>query len=122
MKRLIFDDEHEAFRETCRRYFEREVAPNAEKWLADGLVECLLVVALVEEAALVLEYSGLDEQDVGDGQWGDFHRSMLALFVEDGELSEKPVAALEYLLVEYPNQILAVAIFEQWLGKGFALI
>ncbi len=48
MKRLIFDDEHEAFRETCRRYFEREVAPNAEKWLADGLVDRSAFTAAAE--------------------------------------------------------------------------
>ena len=32
MKRLIFEDEHEALRETARQFIEKECVPNAEKW------------------------------------------------------------------------------------------
>ena len=39
MKRLIYEIEHEQFRETARQYIEREVAPNAEKWQRDRIVE-----------------------------------------------------------------------------------
>lgn len=39
MKRLIYETEHEQFRETARQYIEREVAPNAEKWQRDRIVE-----------------------------------------------------------------------------------
>ena len=34
--------------------------------VTNGLVEGLLVVALVEEAAFVFEHAGFKEQDVGD--------------------------------------------------------
>jgi alkylation response protein AidB-like acyl-CoA dehydrogenase len=39
MKRLIFDEEHEQLRETTRQFIEREVAPNAERWERDRLID-----------------------------------------------------------------------------------
>ncbi len=31
MQRLIFDAEHESFRESARRFYQREVAPHGER-------------------------------------------------------------------------------------------
>ncbi len=39
MKRLIFEPEHEQLRETAKQYLEREVAPNAERWERDRIVD-----------------------------------------------------------------------------------
>ena len=39
MKRRIYEAEHEALRETARQYIEREIAPHAEQWEADRLVD-----------------------------------------------------------------------------------
>ena len=39
MRRTIFDDEHEMFRETAQAFVEREIVPNHEKWEADGKVD-----------------------------------------------------------------------------------
>ncbi len=36
--RTIFDDEHNQFRESVRRFYEREVAPHHAKWEEDGIV------------------------------------------------------------------------------------
>ncbi|MFO0334357.1 MAG: acyl-CoA dehydrogenase family protein [Pseudomonadota bacterium] len=36
MPRLIFTPEHELFRDTCRRFFQAEVAPHAERWREQG--------------------------------------------------------------------------------------
>ncbi len=36
--RDIFEAEHEAFRETCRAFFAKEVTPNNEQWERDGIV------------------------------------------------------------------------------------
>ncbi|HQI80820.1 MAG TPA: acyl-CoA dehydrogenase family protein [Deltaproteobacteria bacterium] len=33
-----FTEEHQIFRESVRRYFEKEVTPNADKWEKDGIV------------------------------------------------------------------------------------
>src|SRR6266516_2890244 len=37
MERRIFEPEHEAFRETARRFFEKECAPHADTWERDGI-------------------------------------------------------------------------------------
>ncbi len=37
-KRDLFNEDHEAFRETVRRFIEREIAPHHEQWEADGVV------------------------------------------------------------------------------------
>ena len=39
MRRTIFEQEHEMFRETARAFTEREIVPNHEKWEADGKVD-----------------------------------------------------------------------------------
>ncbi len=39
MKRLVFESEHEQLRETARRFVEREIAPNAERWEREGQVD-----------------------------------------------------------------------------------
>jgi long-chain-acyl-CoA dehydrogenase len=39
MKRLVMEAEHEAFRETVRQFIEHDLAPNAERWEADRLVD-----------------------------------------------------------------------------------
>ncbi|OBK66264.1 acyl-CoA dehydrogenase [Mycobacterium colombiense] len=45
MKRLVFEPEHEQLRETTREYIEREVAPNAEKWERERIVDRSAYVA-----------------------------------------------------------------------------
>ena len=39
MPRVIFEEEHEMFRETARRFFQNEVAPHAERWREQGAVD-----------------------------------------------------------------------------------
>ncbi|NMG41705.1 acyl-CoA dehydrogenase [Chelativorans sp. ZYF759] len=39
MERLIFEPEHEQFRDTVRRFFQREIGPHAEKWREQGFVD-----------------------------------------------------------------------------------
>jgi alkylation response protein AidB-like acyl-CoA dehydrogenase len=39
VSRPLFDDEHEQFRETVRRFVHSEVVPNFEKWEQAGIVE-----------------------------------------------------------------------------------
>jgi alkylation response protein AidB-like acyl-CoA dehydrogenase len=45
VKRKIYDAEHEALRDTAAQYIEREVAPHAEQWEADRLVDRSAYVA-----------------------------------------------------------------------------
>ena len=39
MERLIFEAEHEIFRESARRFFQREVSPHGERWREQGCVD-----------------------------------------------------------------------------------
>ena len=39
MKRTIFNDEHEHFRESVRQFLEREAVPNNERWEEAGLID-----------------------------------------------------------------------------------
>ncbi|HCO44688.1 MAG TPA: acyl-CoA dehydrogenase, partial [Gammaproteobacteria bacterium] len=36
--RAIFSEEHEMFRQTCRRFYEKEVVPYHDQWEEDGQV------------------------------------------------------------------------------------
>jgi alkylation response protein AidB-like acyl-CoA dehydrogenase len=38
IKRELFDEEHEAFRETVRRFIDKEIAPHHAQWERDGIV------------------------------------------------------------------------------------
>jgi alkylation response protein AidB-like acyl-CoA dehydrogenase len=38
MKRTLYEDDHEAFRESFRKFVETEVAPNDEAWAGAGIV------------------------------------------------------------------------------------
>src|ERR687886_1933318 len=38
MRRQLFDDAHEAFRDSFRRFLEKEVVPHHEQWERDGIV------------------------------------------------------------------------------------
>jgi acyl-CoA dehydrogenase len=39
MKRLIFDEEHEMFRDSVRRFMQSEVEPRVEQWREDGICD-----------------------------------------------------------------------------------
>ena len=39
MKRLIFEEEHEQFRESFIKFLKAEVAPNSERWRKEGMVD-----------------------------------------------------------------------------------
>ena len=39
MKRVIFEPEHEQFRDSVRRFMQAEVAPHADRWRAAGMVD-----------------------------------------------------------------------------------
>ena len=39
MQRIIFDEEHDMFRESVRSFVDKEIVPNHEKWEHDGKVD-----------------------------------------------------------------------------------
>ena len=65
--RTIFTEEHEIFRETVRRFVEREVVPHHAQWEKDGVVSREVWLAAGEAGLLCCEIS---EEYGGPG--GDF--------------------------------------------------
>jgi len=39
VKRLIFEEEHDLFRESARRFFEKEIGPHRDRWDENGQVD-----------------------------------------------------------------------------------
>lgn len=52
MKRVLFDSEHELFRETVRDFIGREIAPNHLRWETDGKVDKSMFRAAGEQGLL----------------------------------------------------------------------
>jgi alkylation response protein AidB-like acyl-CoA dehydrogenase len=64
MRRAIFDDEHEAFRETVATFLDKEVVPHHEQWERDGIVDREAWVKAGAQGMLGLQ---LDERYGGGG-------------------------------------------------------
>ena len=64
MRRLIFDPEHDSFRDSARRFFQREIGANAERWRRQGFVDREAFVKAGEQGYLLM---WADEQYGGAG-------------------------------------------------------
>ena len=67
MKRLIFDEEHEMFRDSVRRFMQSEVAPHVEQWREDGCCDPAVFLKAGEQGLLCMwadeKYGGLGIED-----------------------------------------------------------
>ncbi|RJG00826.1 acyl-CoA dehydrogenase family protein [Noviherbaspirillum sedimenti] len=67
MHRLIFDPEHEAFRDSVRRFMQAEVAPNVDRWREQGCCDRDIFRKAGEIGLLLMwadeRYGGAGEQD-----------------------------------------------------------
>jgi acyl-CoA dehydrogenase len=67
MKRLIFDEDHEMFRDSVRRFMQSEVAPNVEQWREDGCCDPSIFLKAGEQGLLCMwadeKYGGLGIED-----------------------------------------------------------
>ena len=71
--REIFSEEHDAYRDTARRFFQREVEPNVKQWEKDGFFPRELFNAAGKAGLLC---AGIPEEYGGGG--GDFlHHAIL---------------------------------------------
>lgn len=68
MRRLIFQPEHDQFRESARRFFQKEVAPHGERWRAQGHVD-REIYKKAGEAGLLLTWA---EEQFGGAGISDF--------------------------------------------------
>ncbi|XP_059154751.1 long-chain specific acyl-CoA dehydrogenase, mitochondrial-like [Physella acuta] len=74
--RRIFNEDHDIFRQTARRFFQEEIIPNHDKWENDGQVsrECW-------EKAGAMGLLGVDTPESHGGLGGDF--LMAAIVIEE---------------------------------------
>jgi alkylation response protein AidB-like acyl-CoA dehydrogenase len=67
MKRTIFDDDHEMFRDGARRWFQTEVDPHTERWREQGFVDPEWFRKAGEQGYLLMwadeQYSGAGIED-----------------------------------------------------------
>ncbi len=63
MQRLIFNEEHEMFRDSVRRFMQSEVEPNVEQWREDGICDPAVFLKAGEQGLLCMwvdeKYGGL---------------------------------------------------------------
>ncbi|MFC4312637.1 acyl-CoA dehydrogenase family protein [Steroidobacter flavus] len=67
MRRLIFEPEHDAFRETVRRFFRNEIGPHAARWREQGHVDRWAYTKAGEQGYLLMwadeRYGGAGVED-----------------------------------------------------------
>ncbi len=67
MQRLIFEAEHDAFRESARRFYQREVGPHGERWREQGCVDREVFRKAGEQGYLLMwadeQYGGAGVED-----------------------------------------------------------
>jgi len=67
MKRLIFDEEHDMFRDQVRRFMQTEIEPQVEKWREAGICDKSAFLKAGEQGLLCMwadeQYGGLGMKD-----------------------------------------------------------
>ncbi len=67
MKRLIFDEDHEMFRDSVRRFMQSEIAPHVDQWREDGACDPSAFVKAGEMGLLCMwadeKYGGAGIED-----------------------------------------------------------
>tara|TARA_R110001606_G_scaffold346682_1_gene495658 strand:- start:1159 stop:2316 length:1158 start_codon:yes stop_codon:yes gene_type:complete len=68
MQRTIFEPEHEQFRDSVRRFMQAEVAPHADRWRKEGMVDRETFLKAGEQGLLCVfaeeKYGGAEIKDV----------------------------------------------------------
>ncbi len=73
MQRTIFTDEHDLFRESWRKFVEKEIAPHHEQWELDGVVSRDLFLAAGEHGFLGMAAP----TELGGGGVDDFRYNLI---------------------------------------------
>ena len=75
MKRKIFDQEHELFRDSTRRFFQNEIAPHRERWEEQGQVDREAYLKAGEQGLLCM----FVDEAYGGGGVTDFRYEQIAI-------------------------------------------
>ena len=67
MKRLIFNEDHDMFRDSVRRFMQSEIEPHVEQWREDGICDPAAFLKAGEQGLLCMwadqKYGGLGIED-----------------------------------------------------------
>lgn len=136
MKRLIFEPEHEQFRDECTKFFKREIAPHGEAWRAQGFVDREAYLKAGEQGYLLPWadeiYGGLGiddfrfeqiiiEENIRHGEIGfyiNLHSSLVAPYL--GKLGNKEQKQRWLPGCIKGEKILAIAMTEPAAGSDLA--
>ncbi len=136
MKRILFDEEHDMFRDSVRGFLQKEIQPYSEQWQRDGIVDR---AAFRKAGAQGLLLMWADEQYGGAGvadfryeqilieenaRWGDagffapLHSRLVGPYIGELGTDEQKQRWLPKCITG--EQILAVAITEPGAGSDVA--
>jgi len=136
MRRLIFDEEHEAFRASVRRFFQNEIAPHGARWRAQGFVDRWAFTKagaqgyLLPWAAPEFGGSGIEdfrfeqivyEENIRHGETGFYlqlHSGLVAPYI--GKLGTPAQKAAWLPACVKGEKILAIAMTEPGAGSDLA--
>jgi acyl-CoA dehydrogenase len=136
MRRTIFEPEHDTFRDGARRFFQAEIAPHAERWRRQGMVDREAYLKAGEQGYLLMwadeQYGGagvadfryeqvLIEENIRHGEpcfYLNLHSRLVGPYI--GQLgSDEQKARLLPAFVK-GEKILAVAMTEPGAGSDVA--
>jgi alkylation response protein AidB-like acyl-CoA dehydrogenase len=136
MERLIFEDEHEQFRDTVRRFFQKEISPHTEKWREQGFVDRWAYEKAGELGLLLMwvdpEYGGagvddfryeqiVSEENIRHGDIGfytNLHSGLVAPYIAGLGTHEQKLRWLPDAAAG--RKILAIALTEPGAGSDLA--
>ena len=136
MKRKIFDDEHEMFRDSVRSFLQKEIQPHSDKWHEQGIVDREAYLKAGEQGLLLMwadeQYGGagvrdfryeqvLIEENARYGDAGFFmalHSRLVGPYI--GELGTEEQKARWLPKCISGESVLAVAITEPGAGSDVA--
>lgn len=136
MQRLIFDSDHEFFRDQVRKFFLKEIAPHGEKWRKQGYVDREAYLKAGEQGYLLMsadpEYGGAGvddfrfeqivyEENIRNGEIGfyiNLHSGLVAPYLQKLGTPEQKARWLPGCISG--EKILAVAMTEPSTGSDLA--
>ena len=136
MRRLIFEPEHEQFRDSARRFFQQEVAPHGERWREQGFVDREIYQKAGAQGLLLTwadeQYGGLAlddfrfeqiiiEENIAHGEIGfyiNLHSALVAPYIAGLGSDEQKARWLPGCISG--DKILAVAMTEPGAGSDLA--
>jgi acyl-CoA dehydrogenase len=136
MRRLIFTPEHDQFRDSVRRFFEREVAPHGERWREQGYVDREIYLKAGAQGLLLTwaeeRFGGLGltdfrfeqiiiEENIAHGEIGfyiNLHSNLVAPYIAELGSEEQQQRILPGAISG--ETILAIAMTEPAAGSDLA--